>query len=38
MEFTQINIISLLYYLGYLTIQDTIMGMPKLVMKELYSE
>jgi len=43
MEFTQTDMVSMLYYLGYLTIQDTIMGMPRLtipnkVMKELYAE
>jgi len=43
MEFTQTEMISMLYYLGYLTIQDTAMGMPRLtipnkVMKELYAE
>jgi len=30
MDFTQTDMISMLYYLGYLTIQDTVMGMPRL--------
>ena len=43
MEFTETDLISMLYYLGYLTIEDEVVGFPKLnipnkVMKELYSE
>ena len=42
-EFTEKDLVSMLYYLGYLTIQDEIVGFPKLnipnkVMKEIYSE
>ena len=43
MEFTEIDLVSMLYYLGYLTIEDEEVGYPKLnipnkVMKEIYSE
>ena len=42
-EFTEKDLVSMLYYLGYLTIQDNIAGYPKLnipnmVMKEIYSD
>ena len=42
-EFTEKDLISMLYYLGYLTIEDEVVGYPKLsipnrVMKEIYSE
>jgi len=42
MEFTEEDMISMLFYLGYLTIQGEVMQMPKLeipnkVMKELYA-
>ena len=41
-EFTETDMISMLYYLGYLTIQDKLLETPKLgipnrVMKEIYS-
>ena len=41
-EFTEIDIISMLYYLGYLTISGELVGIPKLiipnkVMKEIYA-
>ncbi len=43
MEFTEMDLISMLYYLGYLTIEGEEVGYPKLnipnnVMKEIYSE
>ena len=43
MEFTETDLVSMLYYLGYLTIEDEEIGYPKLnipnkVMKEIYSE
>ena len=43
MEFTDTDLVSMLYYLGYLTIEGTEVGFPKLkvpnkVMKEIYSE
>ena len=43
MEFTETDLISMLYYLGYLTIADEEVGYPKLnipnkVMKEIYSD
>ncbi len=43
MEFTEIDLVSMLYYLGYLTIAGDEVGYPKLsipnnVMKEIYSE
>ena len=43
MEFTETDLISMLYYLGYLTIEGEEAGYPKLkipnsVMKEIYSE
>ena len=43
MEFTEKDLISMLYYLGYLTIEDEEFGKPELnipnkVMKELYSD
>ena len=43
MEFTEKDLVSMLYYLGYLTIQDEEVGYPKLnipnkVMKEIYSD
>ena len=43
MEFTEKDMISMLFYLGYLTIEDIEIGYPKLsipnkVMKEIYSE
>ena len=43
MEFTETDLVSMLYYLGYLTIQDEEVGYPKLnipnkVMKEIYSD
>ena len=43
MEFTEKDLVSMLYYLGYLTIVDEEVGYPKLnipnkVMKEIYSE
>ena len=43
MEFTETDLVSMLYYLGYLTIEDEEVGYPKLnipnkVMKEIYSE
>ena len=43
MKFTEKDMISMLYYLGYLTIGDTEIGYPRLnipnkVMKEIYSE
>ena len=43
MEFTEKDLISMLYYLGYLTIKDEAFGKPELnipnkVMKELYSD
>ena len=42
-EFTEKDLISMLYYLGYLTIEDEEVGYPKLsipnrIMKEIYSE
>ncbi len=42
-EFTETDLVSMLYYLGYLTIQDEEVGYPKLnipnkVMKEIYSD
>ena len=42
-EFKEKDLISMLYYLGYLTIEDEVVGYPKLsipnrVMKEIYSE
>ena len=43
MEFTETDLVSMLYYLGYLTIEGEEIGYPKLnipnkVMKEIYSE
>ena len=43
MEFTDTDLVSMLYYLGYLTIEGTEVGFPKLkvpnkVMREIYSE
>ena len=43
MEFTETDLVSMLYYLGYLTIEDEEVGYPKLnipnkVMKEIYSD
>ena len=43
MEFTETDLVSMLYYLGYLTIEGDEVGYPKLsipnnVMKEIYSE
>ena len=43
MEFTETDLVSMLYYLGYLTIADEEVGYPKLnipnkVMKEIYSD
>ena len=43
MEFTETDLVSMLYYLGYLTIEDEEIGYPKLnipnkVMKEMYSD
>ena len=43
MEFTEMDLISMLFYLGYLTIEGEEVGYPKLnipnnVMKEIYSE
>ena len=43
MEFTERELVSMLYYLGYLTIEDEVAGYPKLyipnkVMKEIYSQ
>ena len=43
MEFTETDLISMLYYLGYLTIEGEVFGKPELkipniVMKEIYSE
>ena len=43
MEFTEMDLISMLYYLGYLTIEGEEVGYPKLnipnnVMKEIYSD
>ena len=43
MEFTETDLVSMLYYLGYLTIEDEEVGYPKLnipnkVMKEIYTE
>ena len=43
MEFTEKDLVSMLYYLGYLTIEDEEVGYPKLnipnkVMKEIYSD
>ena len=43
MEFTEKDLVSMLYYLGYLTIVGEEVGYPKLsipnkVMKEIYSE
>ena len=43
MEFTETDLVSMLYYLGYLTIEGDEIGYPKLnipnkVMKEIYSE
>ena len=43
MEFTDTDLVSMLYYLGYLTIEGIEVGFPKLkvpnkVMKEIYSE
>ena len=43
MEFTEKDLISMLFYLGYLTIEEEEMGYPKLsipnkVMKEIYSQ
>lgn len=43
MEFTEKDLVSMLYYLGYLTITDTVLESPKLnipnkVMKEIYSD
>ncbi len=42
-EFTEIDMISMLYYLGYLTISGNLVGIPELtipnkVMKEIYAE
>ena len=42
-EFTEKDLVSMLYYLGYLTIEDEVVEYPKLnipnkVMKEMYSE
>ena len=42
-EFTETDMISMLFYLGYLTIQDKLLETPKLgipnrVMKEIYSD
>src|SRR5699024_492126 len=42
-EFTEKDLISMLFYLGYLTIDDDVAGYPKLnipnrVMKEIYSD
>ena len=42
-EFGERELVSMLYYLGYLTIEDEVVGYPKLnipnkVMKEIYSE
>ena len=43
MEFTDTDLVSMLYYLGYLTISDEKLGKPKLkvpnkVMRKIYSE
>ena len=42
-EFTEKDLVSMLFYLGYLTIEDEVVGYPKLnipnkVMKEIYSD
>jgi len=42
-EFTEVDMISMLYYLGYLTISGEELGMPELtipnkVMKEIYAD
>ncbi len=42
-EFTEKDMVSMLYYLGYLTIKDTmletpVLGIPNKVMKQLYAE